>query len=330
MFASPPRRRRNVLRLALGSVAVFAVYLMSYYYKLFWPTYSDQMYSTRQFYIDLGANWAQTLDLHTKLMEVENRYVQEMKMRTSGHFRIFAFEASPYIAPFVEAVVEYRNSGSSNVHKEPKLPFPNSGSSKDLLRHNRRDGSPCPTKIDELWRCYFERYRSELSALKPLNYLNSTQLIKKRLSLAALPTTDMKANSYVFIPAAASDTNGWLTIAQSKLGLLIGGGTPKGAHANSSHPGNDMLPPVSVPTIDVVGWLDKYFYVDDIVIVKMDIEGAEHSIIPTLIRSGAHRLIDVLAWECHGKVGNCAQLRQSLQKFTNIVVLEEGRDYDGW
>ena len=56
-----------------------------------------------------------------------------------------------------------------------------------------------------------------------------------------------------------------------------------------------------VPKIDVVDWLLSSFNVDDYVVLKMDVEGAEIEIVPKLLATNATRLIDVFLWECHAK-----------------------------
>ena len=37
----------------------------------------------------------------------------------------------------------------------------------------------------------------------------------------------------------------------------------------------------------------------DLLILKMDIEGAERGLLPRLVDTGAIKLVDVLLWECH-------------------------------
>ena len=54
-----------------------------------------------------------------------------------------------------------------------------------------------------------------------------------------------------------------------------------------------------VQTIDFAEYLKSNFKLEDMVIVKMDVEGAEFQIIPHLIQQEAIRLIDELFVECH-------------------------------
>ena len=278
-------------------------------------------------YIDLGANWAQTLNLHKKILTVKHKGVQKLRPHKRVPFRVFAFEASPYIAPYVEESVAYLN-GEVSATQAPQLPFPDTGSSKDLARINQESGLPCPTALDQLRKCFLARYKSKLDELAPLDYLNSTYLIRDRLSIASSLKTRGK-DEYVFIPAAASSKDATVTIKQSKLGLLIGGTTTKGSEGNYAHLGDDYFPAALVHSVNVVKWLGQHFRTCDLVVIKMDVEGAEHDIIPALVHSGAHQLVDILAWECHEKGGSCSNLRKLLRQ-TKIIVLEEGRDYDGW
>ena len=53
--------------------------------------------------------------------------------------------------------------------------------------------------------------------------------------------------------------------------------------------------------VDVVGWIASHFAPDDYVVLKMDVEGAEHKIVHALAERGVLPLIDVFAIECHNK-----------------------------
>ena len=64
--------------------------------------------------------------------------------------------------------------------------------------------------------------------------------------------------------------------------------------------------------VDVTSWLARSFHVDDYVLMKLDVEGAEHEIVQRLEAQGALGLIDVMAIECHGWSGNCSKVYGSL------------------
>jgi FkbM family methyltransferase len=192
---------------------------------------------------------------------------------------------------------------------------------------NRELGSPCPAEAKLLRKCFLDKHRDTLRTLKPDQALNSSSLISSRLDSAAKKQLHKK---YTFIPAAVSDVDSWLEIRQSFLGLLIGGTTTSGKDADFSSLGDEYFPTVYVRTVNLTKWLEMNFKQEDRIVVKMDIEGAEHDVINSMIKTGTHKLIDVLAWECHSKGGDCGVLKKALKTFTDIKVLEEGKDYNGW
>ena len=273
----------------------------------------------RNIYLDLGANWGQTLDLFPDICRSARRSICDQQ------YDVFSFEASPYISPFVEQLTRALNQGTA----KPNPPFPSSGSSIDLKRINKEIGSPCPLETNALRKCFLDKYRDTLGTLQIDPKLNSSFLISSRLDSAG-HGHGFRREKYTFIPAAVSDENSWLEIRQSFLGLLIGGTTTSGNAPNFSSLGDEYLPTVHVRTVNLNEWLEVNFKQEDTIIVKMDIEGAEHDVIKNMIKIGTHKLIDVLAWECHTKGGDCNFLRKALQQFTNIEVLEEGKDYNGW
>ena len=270
----------------------------------------------RNIYLDLGANWGQTLDLFPDICGAALcSFMDEA-------YEVFSFEASPYISPFVEQLTRALNRHS----EQPTPPIPSSGSTSDLRRLNQKQGSPCPTETNLLRKCYLDKHMDILRTLKPDPSLNSSSLISSRLDSAA----NSSHGKYTFVPAAVSDKDSWLEIKQSLMGLLIGGTTTSGKEPDFSSLGDEYLPTLYVRTVNLIKWLEVNFYQEDMIIVKMDIEGAEHDVIKSMIKTGAHKLIDVLAWECHQKGGDCGFLRKALEQFTDIKVLEEGKDYHGW
>ena len=54
-----------------------------------------------------------------------------------------------------------------------------------------------------------------------------------------------------------------------------------------------------VPVVDVAGWIGENFKDEDLVVLKMDAEGAEFGIMRKLIREQHMPLVDVLLMECH-------------------------------
>merc|ERR1711879_562892 len=85
---------------------------------------------------------------------------------------------------------------------------------------------------------------------------------------------------------------------------------------------------MQVAVVDFVSWLTSHFNQDDYVFVKMDIEGAEFSVLKALMDSGKACLVDILAFECHQRVGNCNELKRQLAGFPCIKLRTEGVGYD--
>eukprot|EP01062_Namystynia_karyoxenos_P043674 TRINITY_DN31983_c0_g1_i1.p1 TRINITY_DN31983_c0_g1~~TRINITY_DN31983_c0_g1_i1.p1 ORF type:complete len:478 (+),score=134.74 TRINITY_DN31983_c0_g1_i1:80-1435(+) len=54
-----------------------------------------------------------------------------------------------------------------------------------------------------------------------------------------------------------------------------------------------------VPLIDLAAWLLNHTSDADFVVLKLDVEGAEHALVPHLLRTGAARRVDELFFECH-------------------------------
>ena len=82
----------------------------------------------------------------------------------------------------------------------------------------------------------------------------------------------------------------------------------------------------------MAGWLAAAFAPEDLLVVKIDVEGGEWPFFETLLALGKIHLIDVLAMECHGnKKNKCwALFQQIVEASPSTVILTEGRDYPGY
>lgn len=275
----------------------------------------------RNVYLDLGANWAQTLDLHERLAQLPAD-------APNRGWEVYSFEASPWIAWYVDKVVAAKNAGAT----PPALPFPASGSSSDLRRFAKDAGCNARASTNEVRSCMLDKYRGKLQSLKLDPRLNDSRLLAARLGEARRRYAG-SAVRYTFVPAAVTAGSGWMDIRQSMLQLLIGGVVTTGSASDWTGKlvtQDEFFPVARVPTIDLVDWLKSSFTKRDNVVAKMDIEGAEFSILPELVKRDADGIIKVLAMECHhGKGGSCTDV-EALLKETNIKVLKEGKDYQGW
>ena len=102
----------------------------------------------------------------------------------------------------------------------------------------------------------------------------------------------------------------------------------RGGAIDDDHDGNGC----DVPLVDFVSMLENHFQEEDYVVVKMDIEGGEFTIMDRLIKNRTGYLIDVLALECHWWAGDCNRLLEDWEAMrTNTKLLQEGSGgYDGW
>ena len=81
----------------------------------------------RNIYLDMGANWCNTLNLYASVPEVKSGYAYA---KTPWH--VFAVEAAPLIAPYVERCTL---AGAGRGEPLPMPPVPPAGSSLQLLNY---------------------------------------------------------------------------------------------------------------------------------------------------------------------------------------------------
>ena len=268
----------------------------------------------RNVYLDIGANWANTLRLYIDIVSHYSLHVHE------APWEVYAFEASPYIQPYVEAFVEHLNSGSPT----PCLTVPPAGSMWTLAEyafifgccaHSQRvdtwkayikgPGSRCKYKCcpflnkspDALFfdACLFKLFEKPINELVSSTVLNNSALVTRRMSEAArAPSRAPGEARYTFVPAAAGAESGvQLLQGVSRPQMLHGGG------ASGTHPEHEEINMI-VQRADIPGFLGKNFVKKDLVIVKIDAEGVEYPILRKLITEKTIILIDVLIMECHG------------------------------
>lgn len=254
----------------------------------------------RHIYIDLGANWCNTLDMYK---EINLNMDDEI-------WEIYAFEASPFLQRYVNDYVDYKNG----IREEPIVNVPRSGSSYDLASYGPKYG--CRGSMNAIKSCIYSKIGPELKKLKPDPYfVNNANLIDSRKSLAA--ETPIKTR-YVHIPAAAGNRDGSFQVWGDEKSQLIGGVTSVNIGKWRAY---------TVPVVDVVTWIRTYFSKDDFIVLKMDIEGAEFPILNEMLDNNDIKNINYLLMECHSKGGNCNTLRQRLRRVQGLVLMEEEKDY---
>lgn len=263
--------------------------------------------SPRRVYVDLGANWANTLRLYSELS----------KHGGERPWEIYAFEASPLLYNYLDNFVAHLNGNGP----PPAIKVPPTGSSAHLAKMAGRYG--CGHADQQAMReCMFGVFREPLTELQPKPELRNANVVASRLALAQKSLGTAPDDRFVFVPAAAGARVDLLLLSHGlDAEQMIRGGA-----SFSSQSSQD----VCVPVVDIVAWMMHFFRSADHVFVKMDIEGAEFEILEALITGGGECLIDELSLECHRSHGDCDGLMERLRSSKCIKLFVEGDDHDGY
>ena len=159
-----------------------------------------------------------------------------------------------------------------------------------------------------MFQCLYDRFeRHTLNHIRrafskeSIAFFKSPLLIDKRLKEALEPNNDPAGRPrYTFIPAAIGSQSGWLDIKWNAMQQFF--------------PLRMRFPPAGMPlktkvrSVDFVQWLCDSFQPSDHVVVKLDIEGGEHSILTRMFLSEpslrSYELVDLFSGECHSE-GMC-------------------------
>lgn len=278
----------------------------------------------RNIYIDGGVNWCNTLTLHRALPRGWLR-----KAAPGGPWHVFGFEASPLLHPYIEQCTKWLSAGKELL---PPPPVPPAGSTSELIKFAKHYNLGHCTNVQRLqlnrsvyakqyqWRRAFKRASLDClnTALKPkLDELQAVpslsenpQLLRQRLASAA-SCESPERDAYTMVPAGLSHMDGTINIvgnvSRNPLQLVSGGLRSMGQTTMSNQ--------VAVKVVDLVSWLQASVSVEDFVVVKLDIEGAEHHIVKKLLELNATKLIDIWLWECHPAARNpsCPKHEESLR-----------------
>ena len=278
----------------------------------------------RRVYIDAGANWANTLQLYRDIAP----------NASNQPFEVYAFEASPLITPFLEHYCDWLNGGGLGA--EPSSCLPRSGSTGHLNLYASAMGCPAGAQTwaeaSRMRACMWSLFAKPLAALAPDPRLQSGALLEQRLSVAKLASALTKASRtrYTLIPAGVAAENAHMTIDSNPQQLIRGGALAVDANTSKYV--------FRVPVVDLVGWIRTSFKPADEVVLKIDVEGAEHEIFDRLTLSGGWDRIDVLVFECHKRPGrSCANQTASVRAaaphlklyLESRSMLPNGRVYSG-
>ena len=285
---------------------------------------SSACHTGRNVFIDLGVNWGNTA-----------RLFKNIDPLASEPYHVYGFEASPLIQPFAE---EYFAWLAGTRVDEPESCLPRSGSSAHLNMYAPYYG--CPAVVPgmantsaKMLTCMWERLAPQLASLRPEPRLNSSRLIHERIHSARDQCS--AAGSFTFIPAAAGDSEAWLEFYSPPHQLIRGGSIPvmdgnEAALRKNQQPGDSRYT-FRVRTVDVSAWIKASFSMQDHLILKMDVEGAEFPILDRMWRSHVLPLVDVLSLECHSNIRNCSSLYRKLRRAApNLTFFDEGKNHSGY
>jgi len=278
----------------------------------------------RRVYIDAGANWANTLRLYRDELHKLSRFPVE-RSTSSQPWEIYAFEASPVIQPFVEDFVKHLNG----LAPRPALLVPPIGSSRSHAQYssmfNCTSTASYGVRKVVMFQCLFDRFERHIlnhirSAFsnESTAFFQSPRLIEKRLKEALEPNNDPAGRPrYTFIPAAIGSQNGWLDIKWSAMQQFFPLRTSWSTLRRARAAGMPLR--AKVRSIDFVQWLCDSFQPSDHVVLKLDIEGGEHSILTRMLLSEpslrSYELVDLFTGECHSQ-GRCKTWRRHYKNGT--------------
>ena len=173
----------------------------------------------RRIYIDAGANWANTLRLHTKLEKSVPKVKREaLNSSCAYEWEVYGFEASPLMNPYNDRFVKHLNGKAPR----PSLTVPPVGGSIQMLHYARHYG--CPSKHDkrqylQMYDCMNAIFNPAYAALKVYPALSEPNLVKRRLDKAAVPNTG-SSTRFTFVPAAVGAVNSTLEMCWP-YGMLL-------------------------------------------------------------------------------------------------------------
>lgn len=179
--------------------------------------------------------------------------------------------------------------------------------------------------------CMWRRFHKALRRLRPDPRLNSSALVRARMLEAAVPNTGPRAR-YTFVPAAVGVADGWIRVTGSPEQMIRGGAYAGGAE--SDHSAGRAAAVHTVRQVDVVQWMWSFLRLSDAVLLKIDVEGAEHDVLRTMHRAGVLRLVDWLQWECHEPPSSyprrpvCDRLAALLRSHRHLTLVKETTGFD--
>ena len=247
---------------------------------------TERLTQQRRVFIDAGMNWGDTYK--------EFNVLAEGSHKNATNVEVYGFEASPQLFPYLSQLLAWEN-------REPGVARPVSCTPPVGSTHDRMFVAPvvgCKRKWQPKMNACLNRLvgAAHASMALPPPSLYSAATVQQRLATAAVPVA--VGPRYTFIPAALGGEASTLEFdMKSGKGAEQLGGMTLFASPNAT------AGPTVVQVINLADWLIQHFTAEDYVVLKLDVEGAEHSIIHALADKGALSIIDVISLECHEKGG---------------------------
>lgn len=262
--------------------------------------------SPRLVYIDAGANWGDTIDGYRMLASAAHR--------NATGWEVYAFEASPFIMPYLDKLVAWKNALPSDGSMPPPVTcVPPVGSSEDLMHFTltvEPNGSHCYRRSQKLaYACMQSVFHKVYRSMRRDEALMSSATVSKRLASAAQQPQPSPSRGllprYTLIPAAVGASAGILKASQIRT-FMFDAYVPRGILEGSA---------ADVQVVDFASWLLESFNVEDYLVLKVDIEGGEHPLFKTMSERGAFKLVDEMLFECHPVPHHsCGGLTQMLKR----------------
>ena len=255
---------------------------------------------------ELGKQLANSLSMYRDLFASGRATAQPPP--GARQWEVYAFEAHPPIQPFVDKYTE--GSTASRAHK-PNNCLPNSGSLRSLEPFVKALG--CSDAQDRA--CIFANLGKPLRTLRPEPRLSHANFLASRPNQSVRFATSHCGHSrphFLHIPAAVGGQAA-LFWQPAEAHVRCQPRAHSVAKKLGSRLGSESF---EVAKVDFVAWLTVSFLERDFVVLKLDVEGEEHALIPRMIREGTLRLIDQLLLECHPApdgTGACDELVASIR-----------------
>jgi len=126
--------------------------------------------------------------------------------------------------------------------------------------------------------------------------------------------------------AAVSDADGMIPFLEvNKWGPNFKGGTSTMERYLSDRRGN--LQPKQIRAIDFSAWLSRKFDDQDLIVIKMDIEGAEYSVLEKMLLDGTLSKVAVLIVEFHWMYFDGDDREQYRARHDRLLQAMEGKTH---